>query len=61
MEMPMFDYFGVLISIVFGLALTHLLRGLACEQAAREKGRAGALIRDPVQLKHLSIQDSVSI
>jgi NADH:ubiquinone oxidoreductase subunit 6 (subunit J) len=24
----MFDYFGVLISIVFGLALTHLLRGL---------------------------------
>jgi len=24
----MFDYFGVLISIIFGLALTHLLRGL---------------------------------
>ena len=25
----MFDYFGVLISIIMGLALTHLLRGLA--------------------------------
>ena len=25
----MFDYFGVLISIILGLALTHLLRGLA--------------------------------
>lgn len=24
----MFDYFGVLISVIFGLALTHLLRGL---------------------------------
>jgi hypothetical protein len=24
----MFDYFGILISIIFGLALTHLLRGL---------------------------------
>jgi hypothetical protein len=24
----MFDYFGVLISIIFGLALTHVLRGL---------------------------------
>ena len=24
----MFDYFGVLISIIFGLALTHLLRGV---------------------------------
>jgi hypothetical protein len=25
----MFDYFGVLISVILGLALTHLLRGLA--------------------------------
>jgi hypothetical protein len=25
----MFDYFGVLVSIILGLALTHLLRGLA--------------------------------
>ncbi len=24
----MFDFFGVLISVIFGLALTHLLRGL---------------------------------
>ena len=24
----MFDYFGVLISVIFGLALTHLLRGV---------------------------------
>ncbi len=24
----MFDYFGILISVIFGLALTHLLRGL---------------------------------
>ncbi len=25
----MFDYFGILISVIFGLALTHMLRGLA--------------------------------
>jgi hypothetical protein len=25
----MFDYFGVLVSVIFGLALTHILRGLA--------------------------------
>jgi hypothetical protein len=25
----MFDYFGILVSIILGLALTHLLRGIA--------------------------------
>src|SRR4051812_9058603 len=36
----MFDYFGVLISIIFGLALTHLLRGLGRIIQMRYEARA---------------------
>jgi len=30
-----FDYFGILVSIIFGLALTHLLRGIAKQLVMR--------------------------
>src|SRR6185312_656652 len=36
----MFDYFGVLISIIFGLALTHLLRGLGRLIQMRQETRS---------------------
>lgn len=35
----MFDYFGVLISVIFGLTLTHLLRGLARLIQLRQEAR----------------------
>ena len=35
-----FDYFGVLISVIFGLALTHLLRGLGRLIQMRHESRA---------------------
>jgi len=35
----MFDYFSVLISVIFGLALTHLLRGLARLIQLRDEAR----------------------
>lgn len=36
----MFDYFGVLLSIIFGLALTHVLRGLGRLVQLRHETRA---------------------
>jgi len=36
----MFDYFGVLVSVIFGLALTHILRGLGKLLQLRSQCRA---------------------
>ena len=35
----MFDYFGILVSIILGLALTHLLRGIAKQILTRRTVR----------------------